>query len=63
MGTDNGKMVCFVKQWPPVNFRYASLATKLKRRCNMSVWANCGLMHRNLNLACRENALAIVRCV
>jgi len=31
-------MVCFVRAWPRIAFRYASLAAKLERRCNMLRW-------------------------
>jgi hypothetical protein len=32
---------------PRPDFRYAPLATKLARHCNMSRWANSRLMHRS----------------
>jgi hypothetical protein len=36
-----------------VDFRY--VATRLARRCNMSQWANCRLMHRSKNMSpCRH---------
>jgi hypothetical protein len=40
-----------------LDFRYTLLATKLARHCNMSRWANCGLMQRN-----RRNRGSSPRC-
>jgi hypothetical protein len=31
----------------PLDFRNAPFATEIARRCNMSRWANSGLMHRS----------------